>query len=198
MKKIFFLSSFLCFGFLAYSQNLALEDFNTTRLQRQRTAMTILGTWAIGNMATGALLQGRSEGESKYFHQMNIGWNAVNLAIAGVGYLGLRKLDPYGMGLYESLNSHYGFQKVLLFNSGLDIGYMLGGAYLIERSKSRPTGTKQDRLKGFGQSIVLQGAFLFLFDLSTYFWLSSSNKQIPELLNQIGPATEGIGLSIQF
>ena len=198
MKKFFFLSTFLCLSFLAYSQATSLETFNKSRMQRQRTAMTILGTWAIGNMAAGAVLQGRTTGDTKYFHQMNIGWNAVNLVIAGAGYLGLRKLDAAGMGLFESVDSHYGFQKILLFNAGLDVGYMLGGAYLIERSKNTPLEKKPERLKGFGQSIVVQGAFLFLFDLGSYFWLASLNDQVPGLLNQLEPASQGIGLSLRF
>ncbi|MBK7410081.1 MAG: hypothetical protein IPL49_20715 [Saprospirales bacterium] len=198
MKKFFILSTLLCLSFLTFSQTTSLEAFNQSRLQRQRTAMTILGTWAIGNMAAGAVLQGRTTGETKYFHQMNIGWNAVNLVIAGAGYLGLRKLDAAGMGLFESMDSHYGFQKILLFNAGLDVGYMLGGAYLMERSKNTPLEKKPDRLKGFGQSIVLQGAFLFLFDLGSYFWISTLNSDIPGLINQLEPASQGIGLSLRF
>lgn len=198
MKRYFLLSSFLCLSFLVTAQTLSPETFNQTRLQRQKTAMTILGSWAVGNMAAGAALQGRADGSTKYFHQMNLGWNAVNLVIAGFGYWGVTRMDPSGMSVFESIDSHYGFQKVLLFNAGLDVGYMLGGAYLIERSKNTPAEKKPERLKGFGQSIAVQGAFLFLFDLGTYLWLASSNEQIPGLLGNIGPASEGIGLSLKW
>ncbi|MDV7397852.1 hypothetical protein RZS08_41005, partial [Arthrospira platensis SPKY1] len=111
--------------------------------------------------------------------------------IAGLGYWGVQRMDA-GMGLAGSIDSHYGMQKILLFNAGLDVGYMLGGAYLIERAKNTPLDKNPDRLKGFGQSIVMQGAFLFLFDLGTYFWLASANDDIPGLLGQLGPASEGI------
>jgi hypothetical protein len=195
MKKYLLLLSLLCIGYWGLAQNLSLEGFNHTRQQRQKTAMTILGAWAIGNIAAGAALQGGAQGERKYFHQMNIGWNAVNLAIAGLGYWGAQRIDPGGLGLYESIQGHYGLQKTLLFNAGLDVGYMLGGAYLIERAKNTAPDKNPQRLKGFGQSIVLQGAFLFAFDLGVYFWLASGNGDIPILL---GPASEGIGLSWRF
>lgn len=198
MKRYIFTTTFLCLAFLGMAQTLSVEGFNQTRLQRQKTAMTILGTWAVGNIAAGAIMQGRAEGSDRYFHQMNIGWNAVNLAIAGFGYWGVMRMDPAGMGAWESVDSHFGFQKILLFNAGLDVGYMLGGAWLMERAKNTPLEKKPERLKGFGQSIVLQGAFLFLFDLGTYIWLSSSNGQIPELLGHVGPASQGIGLSLKW
>ena len=51
-----------------------------------------------------------------------------------------------------------------LFNAGLDVGYMATGAYLWER------GIRKDSrgLKGYGQSLILQGGFLFTFDLIMY------------------------------
>ena len=63
--------------------------------------MMILGGWALGNMAVSGILLGNTEpasksgwGVTKGYHQMNIGWNAVNLTIAGFGYLAALKSDP--------------------------------------------------------------------------------------------------------
>ena len=53
--------------------------------------MTVLGSWAIGNIVVGASLQGSSEGTTKYFHRMNAGWNLVNLGLAGAGFLAYQK-----------------------------------------------------------------------------------------------------------
>lgn len=197
-KKFFLLSSFLCLSFLAFAQWEQVSDFNEHRYKKQRQAMTILGTWAVANIGTGLVLQGRREGSDKYFHQMNAGWNAVNLVIAGFGYWSIVRSDPGAMGLYESVNEHYGFQKTLLFNAGLDLGYMAGGAYLIERSKNTPLDKNPDRLKGFGQSLVLQGAFLFAFDLAAYFAMRADNASLRPWLNSIGPTSDGIGLRMVF
>ncbi|MEN0051644.1 MAG: hypothetical protein AAF806_31560 [Bacteroidota bacterium] len=191
MKKYTLLSAFLCLSFLAISQSNSLLDFNQNRLQKQKTAMTILGTWAIGNIAAGSILASRQEGEAKYFNQMNAGWNAINLVIAGFGYYGAMKMDAAGLDLYGSIEEQYKIQKILLFNAGLDIGYMLGGAYLIERSKN--AADNPERLKGFGKSIVLQGGFLFAFDLITYFTLAADNDQLQLLLSG-----DGVGVSLRF
>lgn len=155
--------------------------------------MTVLGSWAIGNIALGLALQNTQEGKNKYFHQMNAGWNAVNLVIAGVGYWGISRVDPASYDLLATINEQHRFQKILLFNAGLDIGYMAGGAYLIERSKNTSPDKNPERLKGFGQSIVLQGAFLFAFDLTTYLILASNNGEIGPLLSgiSIGPGFLG-------
>ncbi|MEM8525157.1 MAG: hypothetical protein AAGG68_10955 [Bacteroidota bacterium] len=191
MKKYVLLSTFLCLSFLAFSQSTTLLDFNENRLQKQKTAMTILGTWAIGNIAAGSILASRQEGEAKYFNQMNAGWNAFNLVIAGFGYYGVMRADAAALDMYGSIQEQYKIQKILLFNAGLDVGYMLGGAYLIERSKN--TTDNPERLKGFGKSIILQGGFLFAFDLITYFTLAADNDQLQFLLN-----SDGVGISWKF
>ncbi len=55
-------------------------------------------------------------------------------------------------------------QKVLLLNAGLDVGYMAFGGYLWQRGSSEDNA----RLTGYGQSLILQGAFLMAFDLTLF------------------------------
>ena len=170
-----------------------LPSFNQQSLDHQKTAMLTLGGWAVANIAAGGALQGSAEGTTKHFHQMNALWNTVNLAIAGFGYYSAMKSDPATWDLATSLSEHNGFQKVLLFNAGLDVGYIMGGLYLTERAK-RP-GVNADRLKGFGQSVMLQGAFLMAFDLVNYFIVAGKNEAIPLLL---GSTENGLGLMLVF
>jgi hypothetical protein len=173
-----------------------LLSFNEIRLERQKTGMLVLGAWALGNIGAGIALSTQRDGSAKYFHQMNAGWNLVNLGIASVGYLAAIRTDPSAGGLYEGIQSQYQIQKILLLNTGLDVAYMAGGAYLIERSKN--DGKNPERLKGFGQSILLQGGFLFAFDLAQYAWLASSNETLKTLLGSLGPTPDGIGLTLRF
>ncbi len=177
----------------SFAQGLTLEQFNQNRLTQQKRAMTVLGSWAVGNIALGLALQNSNEGQNKYFHQMNAGWNAVNLVIAGLGYWGVSRTDPAAFDLLSTINEQHRFQKILLFNAGLDIGYMVGGAYLIERAKNTAPEDNPDRLRGFGQSIVLQGAFLFVFDVTTAYVLSRTNADLGPLLSglSIGPGMLG-------
>jgi len=184
------------FGFeIASAQEALLLDFNQGRLSHQKTAMIVLGSWAVGNIATGSILQASATGTNKYFHQMNAGWNLVNLGIAAAGYWAVSKSDPSLLGIEESLSEYYKFQKLLLFNAGLDLAYVAGGFYMIERSK-RPMITNPERLEGFGRSIILQGAFLFAFDLITYLTSAPYSKAfLPHLqMNALG----GIQLGFQY
>ena len=179
-----------------WAQSLELTDFNTRRLQKQKTAMLVLGAWAVGNIGSGLALRGGQEGSTRYFHEMNAGWGAVNLVIAGLGYWGTMRSDPGSFDLASTIHEQHKIQKILLFNAGLDVGYMLGGAYLIERSKN--TTNRPERLEGFGKSIAMQGAFLFVFDLATYWVHQKGNSELDRLLQglQLGP--NGVGLQLWF
>jgi len=163
MKKQLLLCLFIFNSTFLLAQ-LNLTDFNNQRIQNSKKAMTVLGTWAVGNILVGGIGMTQTEGQTKAFHQMNAGWGAINLVIAGFGYYNAMQTDPASLTLANSITEHHKIQKVLLFNAGLDIGYMLGGLYLTERAKNSPD--KADQFRGFGKSIIMQGAFLFVFDVS--------------------------------
>lgn len=196
MKKLLLLSTLLCLSTLVWSQSDAIYDFNQQRLNRQQTGMLVLGGWAVVNIAGGLALSQKAEGADKYFHLMNAGWNGVNLAIAGLGYYSAMQTDPGNFDLYQTINEQHKFQKILLFNAGLDIGYMAGGLYLIERSKH--SGKNPEQLKGFGRSIILQGAFLFAFDLANHIIHSQHNSALEPLLSSIYFSGSAAGLVLQF
>ncbi|MGB3798776.1 MAG: hypothetical protein WA952_03115 [Lewinella sp.] len=174
----------------AAAQSNSLLDIENARLNHQEKAMLVLGGWAIGNIGLGMALRGGADGTTRRFHEMNAIWNVVNLGIAGVGYLSLG--DPAGTA-WEGLQENVGFGKILLFNAGLDVGYVLGGLYLMERSR-RPDADA-DRLKGYGRSIILQGGFLFLFDLANYVIAQQRDGDYRLLL---GGGSDGLGLLLTF
>ena len=182
----------------AHSQDLSLLEFNEMRLKKTKAAMTILGSWSAANIVSGAILQANTTREKKYFHQMNAIWNGVNLAIAGLGYLNARKARAADFNLTKSIKEHHKFQKILLFNAGLDIGYMVGGLYLMERGKNQSEQGDRDQMRGFGKSIILQGGFLFVFDLITAWQLSKDNPKLHNLLNSMSFDGQRIGFSMRF
>lgn len=189
---LFFGSLPLC---LAQSPEQA-DQIQAIDLKRQRynkQGMLILGSWAIGNMAWGASQLGSSSGRVRGFHEMNIGWNAVNLAIAGVGYYSASRAVEGG-SLLLSLQEQHSIEKVLLVNAALDVGYMVGGLYLIERGQRRD----QPRLHGWGQSVVLQGAFLFSFDLIKYFFHRANTQALYPLLEKVQVGGGQVGLLWEF
>lgn len=192
MKTIVILIALLFVNLNAQSQN--LEAFNSKRLKVNKSGMKILGAWAITNMAISPVLRNQVSGSDKYFYDMNLYWNAVNLLIAGVGYIGAVKDDPSGYSLKSSLKEQHAIEKILLFNMALDVGYVVTGFYLDER------GTRKNnlRLQGYGDSLKLQGAFLAVFDLFFYLAHHKNATQLYNILDTVSPATNGIGLSVRF
>jgi len=196
MKKYFLFFVLMASCTFAYTQSNLLSSINESRFDIQRKGMLVLGSWALGNMAIGAIRLGQTTGEDKAFQQMQIGWSLINMTIATWGYFGTQNTDYLTWDTYQSVHEHYKMQKILLFNAGLDVGYMLGGAYLMERGKREVKNA--ERLRGFGRSILLQGAFLFVFDVSLHTFLSSDNAKLKPILNQssIGFAPNEVHLRI--
>jgi hypothetical protein len=128
-------------------------------------AMLILGSWAVGNILVGTYGNFKTTGEAKYFHQFNAMWNVVNLGIAAFGYLNAANSDPSITNL-EIIKDYNSLQNFLLLNAGLDVAYIATGLYLKERSKN---SSSAERLRGYGNSLLLQGGFLLLFDVSLFF-----------------------------
>ena len=192
MNKHFLIILFSAFTLTTMSgQSIDLKIFNQNRADFSKKAMYILGGWAVGNMALSGLRVGNTTGSAKSFHQMNLGWNAVNATIATFGYLAAIHENPASYDLFASINEHHKVDKLFLFNAGLDIGYMAVGAWMLEKSKNDTKNPQ--RWKGFGQAIALNGAFLFAFDLSAYLIHSSKITQLQPLLRG-----GQMGLSWQF
>ena len=197
MKKPVLLFFLLCLCGIVFAQSNALLPFNEIRLEKQRVGMLILGTWAVGNITAGALLAGQGKNEEYYFHLMNIGWNAVNLGLATLGYLNAIHADPAGFDMAATIQQQYNIEKILLLNTGLDVGYVIGGFYLMERSENNLKNP--ERLKGFGKSIVLQGGFLFAFDLAFYLThVHTRSVGWQELWSSVYFDGSQIGLVLQF
>lgn len=168
-----------------------LSDFNGLRLDYNRKGMLILGSWAIGNMVWGGIAAGQTTGEVKAFHQMNLYWNSVNLLIAGFGYWQATQ-NPGDLGFLETLEAQQSIEKILLVNAALDVAYMAGGLYLKER------GLRKSNLKlqGFGKSIILQGAFLLLFDGIMYSVHHQHAQELPGIFENLALGPNGFSLAI--
>lgn len=168
-----------------------LEDFNSKRLDYNQKGMLILGSWAVGNMIWGGLSARQQTGEVKAFHQMNIYWNSVNLLIAGFGYWQATKESP-GSDFWHTLEAQQGIEKILLVNAALDVAYMAGGLYMKERGLRK----SNERLVGFGKSVILQGAFLMVFDGIMYGFHHAHAGELPNFLEQISLGPNGFSLNI--
>ncbi|WP_438831784.1 DUF6992 family protein, partial [Hymenobacter coccineus] len=56
-----------------------LRGFEAERSRLDRRGLLVLGSWAAGNLLVSGIATGQTDGSAHYFHQMNIGWGAVNL-----------------------------------------------------------------------------------------------------------------------
>lgn len=185
-KSIFSTLLLVCFLFpfsYSYGQvsRVDLPQINKKRLSLQKNSMYILGGWAVANFAySGAILSaGVKNGEDKYFHQFNIYWNTVNFALAGSSLLFAKK--DTDLSYSQTLKAYHSTESLFLLNTGIDVGYMAAGLYLRERAKTTTDTKNKNQFLGYGKSLILQGGFLFVFDLTAY----SLNKKQSKILYDI-------------
>ena len=194
MKHIPITFLLLLIGPMLFAQD--IQEINQERLAITKSGMLVLGTWASANLLAGPILASRHEGSTKYFYQMNAYWNVVNLLLAGVGYYGAKIEPASANSLSYAIASQHKIEKLLLFNAGLDIAYIMGGLYMIERSKR--INTNNQRLKGFGQSIIMQGAWLFVFDVGFYMVQSQYGSKLLGMLSTVNLNPAGFLIGIRL
>jgi hypothetical protein len=163
----------------AFAQD-SLKYYNNLRINTTSSGMKVLGGWGILNLGTGAIwgwnnkstsvyadLGGSqvaySKGisrEGQYFFQMNTIWGAVDFGTALLGYANIQKYRKKNLNAAETLEQQKKLEKIFLVNGALDIGYLGVGTYLKLAGDSR----KSPMMKGYGESILMQGGFLLIFD----------------------------------
>lgn len=177
-----------------------LAAFATERARLDQRGLTVLGGWAVGNLLVSGIATGQTEGTAHYFHQMNIGWGAVNLALAGVGYLGARRAARQPAPTRaENVRAQLRTENLYLFNAGLDVAYLATGVYLLEKGRNPTAAGTPGRWRGYGQSLLLQGGFLLLFDGLQYAaHHRHGNRALYPLLSRvsIGPGTLAVVLPL--
>jgi len=193
-KSTLVLSLLLLLSVPSFGQE-SFSDFYSQSQRINNTGMYVLGSWAIANLATGAYGWSKYSGEKMYFYQMNLFWNLVNASIAGFALYGNYTTDISEFTRDEYLQKLLRTENILLINAGLDIGY-IGTGFLL-RHLSTNSAKRADMLKGYGNSLILQGGFLFVFDLVLYGFLRADRMSF---LNNIDfamlPDGFRIGLSI--
>ncbi len=181
----------------AYSQSdMLMQSFEQERQDINNTGMLVLGSWAAANILVGTYGNFKASGEAKYFHQFNAVWNIVNLGIAAFGYFNAVNSDPASMTNVEIIKDFNSLQNFLLLNAGLDAAYIATGFYLKERSKN---SSSSERLRGYGNSLLLQGGFLLAFDVALYF-IHQGNADInlyPHLESFLAGGV-GVGINLKL
>ena len=173
-----------------------LQDFNTQRTKTDQKLMLSLGSWASANIVGSGIGWARSNNEeNKYFHQMNVMWNLVNLGLAIPGYI-KAKQDNSVTSVYHLLEAQRKTETVFLVNAGIDLAYI--GSGLLLRSRALHV-EKSSQFMGYGNSMILQGGFLLLFDWIAYsIHRKNAKNQLAPILQKIEPSDQGIGLKYKL
>jgi hypothetical protein len=166
MLKLFSFLLVFIYGLSCFSQDTTL--IHKRFFKTQQVAMGSLGAWSVGNLIVSPLLSnnifksGSSLTSGDYFHQMNFNWNIVNGAIAGLGYWSVcrRKKKSWNFSSLEKEKKK--LKTSLAVNMGLDVVYIVSGILLNRAGHNNPSNAE---LKiGYGNSLILQGGFLLVFD----------------------------------
>jgi len=129
----------------------------------QRTLSRRLLLWAAGSILLGLVLILTSGAFWQGFGIQALAWGAIDGLIAGFGARFSRRrrnrlADPADPQLLEGESRK--LRRTLFVNTALDVLYIAGGITL-----SATMGAEDPAWHGHGWGIIIQGAFLFFFDL---------------------------------
>ncbi|MDG1914154.1 MAG: hypothetical protein P8I55_06150 [Crocinitomix sp.] len=190
----------LLFPFISHAQN--LDNYNQERLKLTENLMVGLGSWSVANMGVSGVGWATTDNEAKYFHQMNVMWSGVNMIIAFPSYFKAKKTDPKGISFSETWRTQHIKEKVFLFNTALDLVYVSGGVYLKQRALV--DANNYQRYRGWGNSLIMQGGFLFILDLTaTILHTKHRKNKLQGFWDKmdaidLGLSANGIGLQIHL
>ena len=119
-----------------------------------------LMVWAVANILAGAGLALFGERMWPVFGLTAIVWGAINgiIALFGLRKSGQRLFQPSSRE--DEAKEAARIRKILWFNNALDVVYVAGGTAILYF-----LGADSLIWRGAGWGIILQGAFLFAFDL---------------------------------
>ena len=175
MQKFILLLCLITVTQYSFAQKDALIKFEKERKNYSKKSMLVLGGWSAANMIVSGFATNTRNREMRYFHQMNVMWGGINLAIAGLGYWGAEKEKIDNPTLADVLKHQNRIEKTYLINAGLDVVYVGAGLLMNKTSDNQKT---PDKFKGYGNSIMLQGGFLLIYDAIIYTIHRNHGKQL--------------------
>lgn len=158
-----------------------IKLLNTKKYKLNHQGMIVLTTWSSVNILSGADYFMSNDTKERNFYAMNAAWGVVNLSIALPSLLIRPKEEVSMQKLKENQRRT---ENIFLINSILDVAYVGGGFTLKHLANLEKYKDKKEQFDGFGNSILLQGSALLIFDTSMY--LLNRNfrkKELPGIEN---------------
>lgn len=168
-----------------------LFDFNKSRNKKTTKGLYVLGGWALANMGTSAYYYSNTKGVDQSFHQMNLMWNSANTLIVVASLLPKQKND---LNLAKTLNWQSNTESVYIASAALDLVYSTAGLYLTEKAKT--DFTQHDKYQGWGNALIYNGGFLFLFDTGMYIAHKRNGKKLSKMMDKINVSAGGYGVRL--
>lgn len=166
-QKILTIVTIIFFSFSVQSQIKESDSLiiHNSFFQNQQASLALLSGWSIANLSlspysTRNLLN--PVNEIDHFHQMNFMFNLVNGAIAGFGHYEIHRRSKLSWSIKSIAQQRQKVRKSIKINMGLDLSYILSGFILNNVNTKNPNDINQ--FKGYGSSLIFQGAFLFVYD----------------------------------
>ena len=167
MKKI----KILIILIAGLNQKISSQDsltFHKEFYKTQQNSLLLLSSWSVGNLALSPFLANNFKvsrnnfvgdvSSNDYFHQMNFNWNLLNAGIAGLSHFLVYKDQRKPWNIQEMSLKKKKAEKSIIINMGLDVAYMIFGLLIKHSDKNLPVN------QGYGNSLILQGGYLLLYD----------------------------------
>ena len=178
----------------------SLDEINKKRCQYNWNGMIIFSTWTSTNLIASTVGLVASDGATKHFFEMNLYFNLINMAIAVPGIISAKnKLKKYkGLNFEKSIKEAQRVKTTFIVNAVLDVSYIATG-FLLREMANNPTHVQnKNRFRGFGNALILQGAWLFVFDFIEYGLQTANGKKLMPHWQQWCISTKGLGIKIGF
>jgi hypothetical protein len=149
---------------------------DTRTIERELTGA--LGMWATGSVAAGAALNLTARLTDQpwlaSFARQQIGWGAVDGAIAGFGAWRQRGQGPSGVSIVDdsdrptadAMQQARRLHTLLKVNTALDVVYVAAGLATVAAARplARRFGRTTGESIGAGVGVIVQGGFLLVLD----------------------------------
>ena len=175
MQKTLLILCFSTFSLACFSQKENLVKFEKERVSYTKNSMAVLAGWSVANIVGSGFATNTRNKEVRYFHQMNVMWGSINLALSGLGYFGASREKINNPVLADVLKHQNRIEKTYLINLGLDVVYVGAGLLMNKTSDNQKN---PEKFEGYGNSIMLQGGFLLLYDAIVYSIHHKHGKQL--------------------
>lgn len=174
IKKLVYSALIIVFSMPYFGQT--LQSFNQQQNKIAKIGMLSLGSWSTGTLIYGLTGINSANEFTKAHSQMNVMWSAINLSLALPGFLKAHAGKNVNYNFGKTYTEQTKIEKAFLFNTALDVAYITGGLLLKERANYDLIN--QAKWNGFGNAIIMQGSFLFAFDLTMAAIQSNHRKKV--------------------